>query len=66
MLNGPVFDRWFINNQLRHNFGEIKNDISGSSTSLWDTRLQSLEEGITHGNGLGVGWSANILTLSTT
>ena len=37
------------------------NFISGSSTSFKDTRLQtSLDEGFTHGNGLGVGWSANM------
>ena len=31
-------------------------DICGSSTSLRDTRLEtSLDEGITHGNGLRVG-----------
>ena len=42
-------------------FGKIKNVISGSSASLGDTRLQtSLNEGITHGNGLGVGRSANM------
>ena len=42
-------------------FSEIKNVISGSSTSLRDTRLQtSLDEGITYGNGLGVGRSANM------
>ena len=39
-------------------FSEIKNVISGSSTSLRDTRLQTnLYEGITHGNGLGLGRS---------
>ena len=41
--------------------GTLKNDISASSTSFRDQRLQtSLDEGITHANGLGVGWSANM------
>ena len=50
-----------IDNQLRHKFGEIKNDISGISTSLRYTRIQtSLDEGIIHGNELGAGRNAKM------
>ena len=47
---------WICLVSTEHKLGEIKNDISGSSTSFEYTRLQtSLHERNVHGNGLGVG-----------
>ena len=42
-------------------FGETKNDISGSTTSLKDTKYKQVQtKDNAHDNGLGVGRSANM------